>query len=84
MWSKTFAGFFLGLFISMSIVLNLNLLIPLKIDTLLISGLIIAFPLWAAVQVWCYATPSRKTAWLRGLKVLVPSVILNIILLYSR
>ena len=84
MWSKTIAGFFLGLFLSMSIVLNLNLILPFQVDTLLISGLLLAFPIWVITQVWCYASEGRKQAWLRGLKVLVPSVCLNLILLYFR
>lgn len=84
MWSKTFAGFLLGLFISMSLVLNLNLLIPLPIDTLLLSGLLIAFPTWAGIQVWCYSSESRKASWLRGIYVLVPSILLNAVLLYTR
>lgn len=82
MWSKTFAGFLLGLFLSMSIVLNLNLILPFNVDTLLILGLLLAFPIWVITQVWCYASESRRQAWYRGTKLLLPSVCLNFVLLY--
>lgn len=84
MAGKTIAGFILGLFFSMSLALNLNLVLPFDIDTLLFFGLIIAFPIWVGVQVWCYATPSTKQAWYRGLKVLLPSIALNVLLLSMR
>lgn len=84
MLHKTLLGFFLGLVISASIALNINLILPLKVDTLLLIGLIISFPIWAGIQVWCYSSTSNKQAWLRLTKVLVPSVVLNIILLYVR
>lgn len=84
MIGRTFAGLILGLLFSMSLALNLNLTLPFNIDTSLFFGLIIAFPLWVAVQVWCYATDSTKEAWKRGAKILVPSVALNILLLSLR
>jgi len=81
---RTIAGLTLGLFFSMSLALNLNLTLPFDIDTSLFFGLIIAFPLWVAVQVWCYATDSTKEAWKRGSKILAPSIALNILLLSLR
>lgn len=84
MMGRTFAGFFLGLLFSMSLALNLNLTLPFDIDTSLFFGLIIAFPLWVGIQVWCYATDSTKEAWKRGAKVLIPSMLLNVALLSMR
>ena len=84
MLHKTLLGLVLGLLISASFALNFNLILPLKVDTNLLIGLLLSFPIWAGVQVWCYASPSAKHAWLKLLKVLLPSVLLNVILLYIR
>jgi hypothetical protein len=84
MWSRTFAGLIVGLLLSISIVLNLNLLLPLKEDTMLLIGVLIAFPLWAGIQVWSYSFVSAKKAWLKLSLVLVPSVLINAVLLAVR
>ncbi|NRA62276.1 MAG: hypothetical protein HRU25_15540 [Psychrobium sp.] len=84
MWSRTFSGFILGLFISVSIALNINLLLPVATDVALLMGLLIAFPIWVSVQVWSYCFSSSKEAWLKGLMVLVPSAVLSIILIVMR
>ena len=80
MWSKTLLGFFAGLLLSISIVLNLNLLLPFSEASLLMLGLILAFPIWAAVLLWSYSHNSVKTAYKPILAVLLPSVALNITL----
>ncbi|WP_057830025.1 hypothetical protein [Colwellia sp. TT2012] len=84
MWSRTFAGLLLGLLISISVVLNLNLLVPIKEDTMLLIGLLCAFPIWAGMQVWAYSFTSAKKAWLKLTLVLTPSVVLNLLLLVLR
>lgn len=84
MWSRTFAGFLLGLLISVSVVLNLNLLLPIKEDTMLLIGLLCAFPIWAGIQVWAYSFTSAKKAWLKLTMVLTPSALLNLLLLSLR
>ncbi len=84
MWSRTFAGFIIGLLLSVSLVLNLNLLLPIKEDTMLLIGLLLAFPLWAGVQVWGYSFASAKQAWLKLSMVLIPSVLINAVLLALR
>jgi len=84
MWSRTFAGFLLGLLISISIVLNLNLLLPIKEDSMLLIGLLCAFPIWASIQVWAYSFTSAKKAWLKLTLVLAPSAALNALLLVLR
>lgn len=84
MWSRTFAGLILGLLLSVSVVLNLNLLLPLKEDTMLLIGLLVAFPLWAGIQVWSYSFISAKKAWLKLSLVLIPSVLINTVLLALR
>ena len=84
MWSRTFAGLIVGLLLSISIVLNLNLLLPLKEDTMLLIGVLISFPLWAGMQVWSYSFVSAKKAWLKLSLVLIPSVLINAVLLALR
>ena len=84
MWSRTFSGFILGLLISISIVLNLNLLLPIKEETMLLVGLLFAFPLWASCQVWAYTFTSSKKAWLTLTLTLAPSILLNVLLLIVR
>jgi hypothetical protein len=84
MWSRTFAGLIIGLLLSVSIVLNLNLLLPIKEDTMLLLGLLLAFPMWAGFQVWAYSFSSAKKAWLKLTLVLIPSVLINAVLLVLR
>lgn len=84
MWSRTFAGLMIGLLLSVSLVLNLNLLLPIKEDTLLLIGLLLAFPIWAGIQVWGYSFTSSKKAWLTLSLVLIPSVLINAVLLLLR
>jgi len=84
MWSRTFAGLIVGLLLSVSIVLNLNLLLPIKEDTMLLLGLLLAFPIWAGTQVWSYSFASAKKAWLTLSLVLIPSVLINAVLLSLR
>jgi len=84
MWSRTFAGLLLGLLISISVVLNLNLLLPIKEDSMLLIGLLCAFPMWAGIQVWAYSFTSSKKAWLKLALVLAPSAVLNALLLVLR
>ena len=84
MWSRTFAGFILGLLISVSVVLNLNLLLPIREDTMLLIGLLLAFPIWAGIQVWAYSFSSAKKAWLKLTIALTPSVLINALLLVLR
>lgn len=82
MWPKSIAGFFLGLLVSASLVLNLKLL-PLAIDIRLLSGLLLAFLLWAAVMTYCYRASSIKHASLRCAGLLAVSVALNAVVLFA-
>ncbi|NRA70338.1 MAG: hypothetical protein HRU24_04890 [Gammaproteobacteria bacterium] len=84
MWSRTFAGFLLGLLLSISVVLNLNLLLPIKEATMLLIGLLCAFPIWASCQVWAYTFTSSKKAWQTLTLTLAPSALLNALLLTLR
>lgn len=79
MWSKTSAALIAGCFISVSLMLNMNYLLPLETDTLLLSGLIIGFPIWAVTMVYCYASTTGLQAWKRCLIPLSLSVLLNVI-----
>ena len=84
MLNKTISGFILGLLLSASIVLNFNLLLPFDVDTLLLFGLLVAFPIWAAIQIYFYALPSTKKAIIRCGIALAPSILLNVLLLSTR
>ena len=84
MWSRTLAGFIMGLLLSVSLVLNLNLLLPIKEDTMLLLGLLLAFPIWAGIQVWGYSFTSAKKVWIKLSLVLIPSVLVNAVLLALR
>ncbi|RXJ74823.1 hypothetical protein CS022_00965 [Veronia nyctiphanis] len=83
MWSKTVTGLFLGLFISMSYVLNINLLLPVDEDVQLITGLILAFPIWAGVITWTYSFERTRTALKVLSLVLLPSAMLNTVLMVA-
>lgn len=84
MWPRTLIGFFFGLLLSISLVLNLNLLLPLSEDVKLISGLVLAFPIWAGVLVWGYAYEKAFMAAKKMSFVLIPSCLLNALLLMSQ
>jgi len=72
MWAKTSAALLGGCLVSISIMLNLNFILPFAIDTRLFVGLILAFPLWIAAMIWCYGSRSGWVAWRRcGLLLLV-------------
>ncbi|WP_250461630.1 hypothetical protein [Microbulbifer litoralis] len=82
MWPKTIAGFFLGLLVSTSLVLNLKLL-PVDVDTRLLAGLLLAFVLWGAVMTYCYYANSIGRASLNCTKLLAVSAALNAIVLFT-
>ncbi|MCQ3829988.1 hypothetical protein HXX02_11070 [Microbulbifer elongatus] len=82
MWPKSLAGFFLGLLVSTSLVLNLKWL-PMAVDTRLLTGLLLAFVLWAAAMTYVYYESSVKRASLNCLKLLAVSAALNGVVLYT-
>ncbi|MEJ6476711.1 hypothetical protein [Pseudoalteromonas piscicida] len=84
MWPKTSLGFFVGLLLSISLVLNLNLLLPFSESVLLMLGLVLAFPIWAGFMTWSYAFPTAKAACKPLLAILLPSILLNTALLLMR
>ncbi len=77
MWSKTLAALIAGCLISISLMLNLNYILPLAVDTRLLIGLLAAFPLWVAAMVWCYGSRSAKQAWRRCGGLLMVSIFFN-------
>ena len=83
MWGKSFAAIFGGCLLSISVMLNLNQLLPAAIDTRLVVGLLIAFPIWVGVMVLCYASENSKQAWLRCLGLLVISAGINAVMMVS-
>jgi len=83
MWPRSLTGFFLGLLISISLVLNLNRLLPLAVDLRLLIGLLIAFPLWGGVMLYCYYSRSAPRAAFHCVALLAASSLLNAALLYG-
>lgn len=65
MWSKSFAAIVGGALLSASLGINLYLLLPLATDSRLLLGLMLAFPLWVGVMVWCYTSQNGWQAWRR-------------------
>lgn len=77
MWPRTLAGFFLGLLVAVSLMLNLNFLLPVPVDVKLLIGLISGFILWAGAMLYCYYSRSVGRASLNCLMVLVISGSVN-------
>lgn len=77
MIAKSFAALFGGCLVSISVMLNLNYLLPLAVDTRLLVGLLVAFPLWIAAMIWSYGSASGLQAWKRHAYVLVVSLSIN-------
>ena len=82
MWPKSIAGFFWGLLISTSLMLNLENLKLFPIDVNLLIGLLLAFVIWAIVMVYCYGQNTARRASLGCLKLFVVSALLNAGLMY--
>ena len=78
MWTKTVAAILGGGLVSISIMLNLNFMIPLAVDTRLLIGVLIAFPLWVAAMLACYASRDGVHAWQGCALVLLVSISVNL------
>jgi len=83
MWSKTFIAIVGGCLLSISLMLNLNFMIPFKIDTRLFIGLLFSFPMWVALMVWCYASETFKQAFKRCTLLFIPSAMFNALFLLN-
>lgn len=77
MWSKTLAALIGGCLISISLMLNLNYSLPFAIDTRLLIGLLVSFPLWIGAMIWCFSSINGKQAWLRCIGLLAISLVIN-------
>lgn len=77
MWGKSLAAIIGGCLLSISLMLNLNQVLGAAIDTRLLVGLLVAFPIWIAVMIWCYASESAKQAWLRCIGLFIVSAGIN-------
>ena len=83
MWPKTLTSFFLGLLLSISLMMNLASLLPLAIDTVLIIGFIANFFVWSGVMVYFYAFDTIKKPLIQSGLILLVSIVGNILLLPS-
>jgi len=79
LWIKSFAGVIWGLLISITLMLNCYHILPLPRDVSLLTGLLLAFNIWVMVMVYCYASNNALKASLGCLKVLVVSLVINIV-----
>lgn len=77
MWPKSFAAFFWGLFLSISLMLNVNYLIPVPADVSLLIGLLLAFVLWGGTMVYCFSCDTVKQASFTCFKVFFVSALIN-------
>ena len=77
MLAKSFAAIVGGCLVSISLMLNLNYILPLEVDTKLLIGVLLGFPLWVFTMVWCYGSKGGKQAWKRCISVLLVSVGIN-------
>jgi len=83
MIAKTIAGVFGGCLVSISVMLNLNYLIPVNVDTQLLIGLLVSFPIWIAAMVWAYASSGGLQAWKKYSYVLAISISINAFFILS-
>ena len=65
MWSKGLAAIFGGCLLSTSMLINLNLLLPLTTEVKLLVSLLTAFALWIAIMIWCFTSRNAWQAWAR-------------------
>lgn len=77
MWSKSIAAVIGGCLVSISLMLNLNYLLPLVVDSRLFIGVITAFPFWIATMIYCYCSKNGWQAWRRCGVILIVSVGVN-------
>lgn len=77
MWPKSISAFIWGLVLSISLMLNINYLIPLPVDVSLLVGLLSAFVLWGGVMVYCFSRNTVKQASITCLKIFVVSASIN-------
>lgn len=77
MLAKTLTGVLGGCLISISIMLNLNYLLPVDVDSQLLIGLLVSFPVWIAAMVLGYGSRTALYAWKRYGYILLLSVGLN-------
>lgn len=77
MWPKSIAALIGGCLVSVSLMLNLNYLLPLATDVKLLIGVLIGFPMWVAAMVYCYASEGGWHAWKRCGGIILVSASIN-------
>lgn len=73
MWAKTFAGFFVGLLLYVTLTLNMAFLLPIPRDVYMLIGFVGGFVLWAGIAAYFYSVSSLKKPLLVSAGVLVVS-----------
>jgi hypothetical protein len=77
LWLRTMAALLWGLVLSVSLMLNINYLLPLPTTIKLFVGLLLAFIIWAGVMTYCFSQSTAIKASLFCVKVFVVSAIIN-------
>lgn len=83
MIAKTFTAVFGGCLVSISLMLNINYLVPFAVETRLFIGLFLSFPLWVAAMVWAYSCKNAWQAWKKYGIFLFFSIIINVFFMYK-
>ncbi|MEP1384620.1 MAG: hypothetical protein ABJK64_12630 [Paraglaciecola sp.] len=82
MWLKFILAILVGFILSSSFTVNLNLILPVPKDVGLFVGLIFGFLSWAGAMVYFVSFNKITSALLHSIKWLVPSIALNVFLLF--
>jgi len=78
MWPKSFAALFGGCILSITLVLNIKFMMPFSLDIQFFTGMLLIFPIWTAIMVWCYSCKNGKQAWVRCGILSAPSAVINV------
>ena len=82
MIAKTLTATFGGCLVSISLMLNINYLMPFAVDTRLFVGLFLSFILWVGAMVWAYSCKTAWQAWKKYSVFLFFSIIINVFFMF--
>lgn len=77
MIAKTLIAVFGGCLVSISVMLNINFLLPVHIEIRLLVGLLLSFPIWIAAMIWAYSCSNILKVLKRYSGVLFISIAIN-------
>ncbi len=77
MWPRSLLAIVGGCILSISLVLNLNYLLPFTVDNRILIGLLLSFPIWCVICLFCYACDNRRVHWFAFASVFIASSLVN-------